>query len=588
MLVQTQRHLERLIHDGLMQVAQKQQLNQDNLPIARLERPKVAEHGDVATNIAMQIAKSWKMIPKDLANYLVQEIEQLDPRKEIISSLEIAGPGFINIRLSNVVKQSVVQQILNQGQSFGILPPQEEPPVLIEFVSANPTGPLHVGHGRQAALGDILASVIQTQGRKVHREFYYNDAGVQIQNLAISTQARINGLEPGMEGWPENAYNGMYIKDIALAYLAGQTISAADLAPVVATKDPDNLENIQRFAVAYLRQEQDIDLKALGVHFDEYYLESSLYLDGSVEKIVADLAKLGKTYELDGALWLRTTDDGDDKDRVMKKTDGTYTYFVPDVAYHASKWARGYHSVINIQGSDHHGTIARVRSGIQGVATQRSWDVPKDYPQYILHKMVTVLKNGEEVKISKRAGSYVTVRDLIEWSGGVNDNLSETDRQAALQKGKDAVRFFLISRKADTEFVFDIDLALQQNDENPIFYVQYAHARICSILRQWAGDESALKTVTLEKLASKAADDLMRRLSQYPQMLTDAAKDLTPHSVAFYLRDLAADFHSFYNSDRVLVEDEELKNARLALLLATKQVVANGLGILGVNAPEKM
>ncbi len=588
MLVQTQRHLERLIHDGLMQVAQKQQLNQDNLPIARLERPKVVEHGDVATNIAMQIAKSWKMIPKDLANYLVQEIEQLDPQKEIISSLEIAGPGFINIRLSNVVKQSVIQQILNQGQSFGILPPQEEPPVLIEFVSANPTGPLHVGHGRQAALGDILASVIQTQGRKVHREFYYNDAGVQIQNLAISTQARINGLEPGMEGWPENAYNGMYIKDIALAYLAGQTISAADLAPVVATKDPDNLENIQRFAVAYLRQEQDIDLKALGVHFDEYYLESSLYLDGSVEKIVADLAELGKTYELDGALWLRTTDDGDDKDRVMKKTDGTYTYFVPDVAYHASKWARGYHSVINIQGSDHHGTIARVRSGIQGVATQRSWNVPKDYPQYILHKMVTVLKNGEEVKISKRAGSYVTVRDLIEWSGGVNDNLSETDRQTALQKGKDAVRFFLISRKADTEFVFDIDLALQQNDENPIFYVQYAHARICSILRQWAGDDSALKTVPLAKLASKAADDLMRRLSQYPQMLSDAAKDLTPHSVAFYLRDLAADFHSFYNSDRVLVEDEELKNARLALLLATKQVVANGLGILGVNAPEKM
>jgi len=588
MLVQTQKHLERLIHDGLMQVAQQYQLNPENLPVARLERPKVAEHGDVATNIAMQIAKSWKMSPKDLAGYLVQQIEQLDAQKEIISTLEIAGPGFINIRLSNEVKQSVVQEILSQGHSFGILPPQEEPPVLIEFVSANPTGPLHVGHGRQAALGDILASVIQTQGRKVHREFYYNDAGVQIQNLAISTQARIHGLEPGMEGWPENAYNGMYIKDIANAYLSGQTISAADLAPVIASKDPEDLENIKRFAVAYLRQEQDIDLKALGVHFDEYYLESSLYSDGSVAQIVSDLTELGKTYELDGALWLRTTDDGDDKDRVMKKSDGSYTYFVPDVAYHASKWSRGYHQVINIQGSDHHGTIARVRSGIQGVAAQRSWSVPKDYPQYILHKMVTVLKNGEEVKISKRAGSYVTVRDLIEWSGGVNENLSDDERLAALQKGKDAVRFFLISRKADTEFVFDIDLALQQNDENPIFYVQYAHARICSILRQWAGDEASLKTVTLKKLASKAADDLMRRLSQYPQMLSDAAKDLTPHSVAFYLRDLAADFHSFYNSDRVLVEDEELKNARLALLLATKQVLANGLGILGVNAPEKM
>ena len=588
MLLQTQRQLERLIHEGLMQVAKNKQLDHQTLPVPRLERPKVAEHGDVATNIAMQIAKSWKMNPKELAGELVKEIEQLDAQKEVISSLEIAGPGFINLRLSCTVKQSVIQHILEQGPLFGIELAKDEPPVLIEFVSANPTGPLHVGHGRQAALGDILASVIQTQGRKVHREFYYNDAGVQIQNLAISTQARINGLEPGMDGWPENAYNGLYIKDIADAYLNGQTISAADLAPVIASKDPKDLENIKRFAVAYLRQEQDIDLKALGVHFDEYYLESSLYLDGGVESIVADLTKQGKTYDLDGALWLRTTDDGDDKDRVMKKTDGTFTYFVPDVAYHASKWARGYHEVINIQGSDHHGTIARVRSGVQGVASQRGWEIPKDYPHYVLHKMVTVLKNGEEVKISKRAGSYVTVRDLIEWSGGVQEGLSETERLAALQKGKDAVRFFLISRKADTEFVFDIDLALQQNDENPIFYVQYAHARICSILRQWAGDEAILKIAQLEKLEGRAADDLMRRLSEYPQMLTDAARDLTPHSVAFYLRDLAADFHSFYNSDRVLVDDQVLKSARLALLLATKQVIANGLGILGVNAPEQM
>jgi arginyl-tRNA synthetase len=588
MLLQTQRQLERLIREGLMHVAKNKQLDCQTLPVPRLERPKVAEHGDVATNIAMQIAKSWKMNPKELAGELVKEIELLDAQKEVISSLEIAGPGFINLRLSSTVKQSVIQHILGQGPLFGIEHPKDEPPVLIEFVSANPTGPLHVGHGRQAALGDILASVIQTQGRKVHREFYYNDAGVQIQNLAISTQARINGLEPGMEGWPENAYNGLYIKDIADAYLSGQTISAADLAPVIASKDPQDLENIKRFAVAYLRQEQDIDLKALGVHFDEYYLESSLYLDGGVESIVADLTKQGKTYDLDGALWLRTTDDGDDKDRVMKKTDGTFTYFVPDVAYHASKWARGYHEVINIQGSDHHGTIARVRSGVQGVASQRGWEIPKDYPHYVLHKMVTVLKNGEEVKISKRAGSYVTVRDLIEWSGGVQEGLSETERLAALQKGKDAVRFFLISRKADTEFVFDIDLALQQNDENPIFYVQYAHARICSILRQWAGDETILKTAQLEKLEGRAADDLMRRLSEYPQMLTDAARDLTPHSVAFYLRDLAADFHSFYNSDRVLVDDEVLKMARLALLLATKQVIANGLRILGVNAPEQM
>jgi arginyl-tRNA synthetase len=380
----------------------------------------------------------------------------------------------------------------------------------------------------------------------------------------------------------------MYISDIAKAYLQGQTISAADLEPVVASKDPQNLENIKRFAVAYLRQEQDIDLKALGVYFDEYYLESSLYTDGSVEKIIADLKDLGKTYEQDGALWLKTTQDGDDKDRVMRKSDGTYTYFVPDVAYHASKWARGYHEVINIQGSDHHGTIARVRSGVQGVSEKRNWDIPKDYPSYVLHKMVTVMKNGEEVKISKRAGSYVTVRDLIEWSGGVKDDLSEEDRNAALQKGKDAVRFFLISRKADTEFVFDIDLALQQTDENPIFYVQYAHARICSILRQWGGDTATLEQADLHPLFGRAADDLLRRLSEYPQMLTDAAKDLSPHNVAFYLRDLAADFHSFYNADRVLVDEIEIRNARLALLLASKQVLANGLAILGVNAPEKM
>ena len=588
MLANTQLHIQQLIQQGLTNIAQRYQLDTSALPMPRLERPKVAEHGDLATNIAMQLAKGWKMNPKELATSLVQEVDQLDPLKEVIAGLEIAGPGFINIRLSQVVKQAVVGVVLDQGEAYGIQSSAIDAPILVEFVSANPTGPLHVGHGRQAALGDILSSVLQTQGRKVHREFYYNDAGVQIQNLAISTQARMKGFEPGQAGWPENAYNGLYIQEIAQSYLAGNTIVAADLAPVVASKDPDNLENIRLFAVAYLRQEQDIDLKALGVHFDQYYLESSLYTDGSVAQIVADLGKIGKTYEQDHALWLRTTDDGDDKDRVMKKSDGTYTYFVPDVAYHASKWSRGYHSVINIQGSDHHGTIARVRSGIQGVAQERSWEIPKDYPSYILHKMVTVLKNGEEVKISKRAGSYVTVRDLIEWSGAVIENMSEQERIAAMQKGRDAVRFFLISRKADTEFVFDIDLALQQNDENPIFYVQYAHARICSIFRQWAGNASSLKTAPLSGLVGRAADDLMRRISEYPQMLTDAANELSPHYVAFYLRDLASDFHSFYNSDRVLVDDEALKQARLALLLAAQQTLANGLSILGVNAPEKM
>jgi arginyl-tRNA synthetase len=446
---------------------------------------------------------------------------------------------------------------------------------MIEFVSANPTGPLHVGHGRQAALGDALANLLATQGIKVHREFYYNDAGVQIANLALSVQARLNGLKPGDAAWPEQAYNGEYIAEIAAAFKASDQYQ-------------DELEAIRQFAVAYLRNEQDIDLKTFGVQFDCYYLESSLYTDGSVAQIVEDLQSIGKTYEGEGALWLKTTDDGDDKDRVMRKSDGSFTYFVPDVAYHASKWKRGFEKVINVQGSDHHGTIARVRSGLQGVAQKRGWDIPKTYPDYVLHKMVTVMRHGEEVKISKRAGSYVTVRDLVEWSGGITPDMTPEEKEVALQRGRDAVRFFLISRKADTEFVFDIDLALQQNDENPVFYVQYAHARISSILQQWGGQTSDLATADLSLLDSKASDHLLRRLAEYPEVLTDAAADLAPHALAFYLRDLAGDFHTFYNADRVLVDDQNLKLARLALLSATRQVLQNGLKVLGVSAPAKM
>jgi arginyl-tRNA synthetase len=452
---------------------------------------------------------------------------------------------------------------------------------MIEFVSANPTGPLHVGHGRQAALGDALANLLATQGIKVHREFYYNDAGVQIANLALSVLARLNGLKPGDVDWPESAYNGEYIAEIAAAYQVSPSYRD-DLSEV------DKAEAIRQFAVAYLRNEQDIDLKTFGVQFDCYYLESSLYTDGSVAKIVEDLQDIGKTYESEGALWLKTTNDGDDKDRVMRKSDGTFTYFVPDVAYHTSKWSRGFKKVINVQGSDHHGTIARVRSGLQGVAQKRGWDIPKSYPEYVLHKMVTVMRHGEEVKISKRAGSYVTVRDLVEWSGGITPEMTAEARELALQRGRDAVRFFLISRKADTEFVFDVDLALQQNDENPVFYVQYAHARICSILSQWGGQAAMLKEADLSLLQSKASDHLLRRLAEYPEILHDAATDLAPHALAFYLRDLAGDFHTFYSTDRVLVDDLALRLARLALLSATRQVLENGLKVLGVSAPAKM
>ena len=548
-----------------------------DVPQPRLERPKAVDHGDVACNIALQLSKAWKLNPRDLAQALVERLQLQSGFGDLIASCEIAGPGFINFRLTKAAKTKVITEILGAKSQFGVLPQGSGvvPSAMIEFVSANPTGPLHVGHGRQAALGDALANLLGTQGIAVHREFYYNDAGVQIANLALSVQARLQGLKPGDANWPEQAYNGEYIAEIAAAFKASPEYR-------------EDLEAIRQFAVAYLRNEQDIDLKTFGVQFDCYYLESSLYADGSVAQIVDDLQTIGKTYEAEGALWLKTTDDGDDKDRVMRKSDGSFTYFVPDVAYHTSKWKRGFEKVINVQGSDHHGTIARVRSGLQGVALKRGWDIPKSYPDYVLHKMVTVMRNGEEVKISKRAGSYVTVRDLVEWSGGVTPDMAPAERELALQRGRDAVRFFLISRKADTEFVFDIDLALQQNDENPVFYVQYAHARICSILAQWGGQAADLVAADLSLLDSKASDHLLRRLAEYPEVLADAAADLAPHALAFYLRDLAGDFHTFYNADRVLVDDQALKLARLALLSATRQVLENGLKLLGVSAPAKM
>jgi len=581
MLLTNKNRLIKMLGVALQGLAEERGLGESPQP--RLERPKAADHGDIACNIALQLSKAWKLNPRELAQALVERLEQQPSYSDLIAYCEIAGPGFINFRLSNSAKTSVVQEVLTAGSQFGQLTPKDAPvpSAMIEFVSANPTGPLHVGHGRQAALGDALANLLATQGIKVHREFYYNDAGVQIANLALSVQARLNGLKPGDTSWPENGYNGEYIAEIASTYKAAPSYRD-DLS------DAEKIEAIRQFAVTYLRNEQDIDLKTFGVKFDCYYLESSLYTDGSVAKIVEELQSIGKTYESEGALWLKTTDDGDDKDRVMRKSDGSFTYFVPDVAYHASKWNRGFEKVINVQGSDHHGTIARVRSGLQGVAQKRGWHIPKTYPDYVLHKMVTVMRHGEEVKISKRAGSYVTVRDLVEWSGGITPEMTATERELALQRGRDAVRFFLISRKADTEFVFDIDLALQQNDENPVFYVQYAHARICSILAQWGGQVSDLQSADLSLLQSKASDYLLRRLAEYPEMLTDAAADLAPHALAFYLRDLAGDFHTFYNADRVLVDDAALKFARLALLLATRQVLENGLKVLGVSAPAKM
>jgi arginyl-tRNA synthetase len=539
---------------------------------AAFESPKVAAHGDLAVTAAMQLAKPLKLNPRQVGEQLRTALLAQPVYQQWVSDIDIAGPGFINLRLKPEAKQQTVREVLQAGPGFGTAPArsgEDGQKLLVEFVSANPTGPLHVGHGRQAALGDAICNLFATQGWRVHREFYYNDAGVQIGTLASSTQLRAQGVKPGDAGWPsgENAaaYNGEYIQDIANDFLAKKTVHADDRA-FTASGDVNDLDGMRQFAVAYLRHEQDLDLQAFAVKFDHYYLESSLYTSGRVEATVNKLIAAGKTYEQDGALWLKSTDYGDDKDRVMRKSDGSFTYFVPDVAYHIAKWERGFTKVINIQGTDHHGTIARVRAGLQAANV----GVPQGYPDYVLHTMVRVVKGGEEVKISKRAGSYVTLRDLIEWTS------------------KDAVRFFLLSRKPDTEYTFDVDLAVQKNNDNPVYYVQYAHARICSVLAVWGGDRVSLQGADLSPLTSPPAQALMLLLAKYPAMLTAAARDFAPHDVTFYLRELAASYHSYYDAERILVDDEAVKLARLALVSATAQVLHNGLAVLGVSAPQKM
>jgi arginyl-tRNA synthetase len=531
---------------------------------AAFETPKSAAHGDLATNAAMQLAKPLKLNPRQVADTLSTALQAQPDFARWVQDIEIAGPGFINFRLKPEAKHQTVREVLSAGERYGRAPGTGQK-MLVEFVSANPTGPLHVGHGRQAALGDALCELFASQGWEVTREFYYNDAGAQIHTLAVSTQARARGHKPGDALWPEPAYNGDYIADIAEDFKARKTVASDDRA-VTASGDVEDLEAIREFAVAYLRREQDLDLKAFDVRFDNFYLESSLYTSGRVDRAVQLLKDAGKTYEQDGALWLKSTDYGDDKDRVMRKSDGGYTYFVPDVAYHLAKWERGFTKAINIQGMDHHGTIARVRAGLQAAGQ----GVAPGYPDYVLHTMVRVMRGGEEVKISKRAGSYVTLRDLIEWTS------------------KDAVRFFLLSRKPDTEYVFDIDLALARNNENPVYYVQYAHARICSVLASWGGDVAQLAQADLSALDSAAAQALMLKLAQYPDMLMHAAAGLAPHDVAFYLRELAASYHSYYDAERILVDDERLKRARLALVAGTRQVLHNGLAVLGVSSPSKM
>jgi arginyl-tRNA synthetase len=536
--------LERILEEGVGKIAPGAQRS----PVV-LEKPRRPEHGDYSCTAPLQLAKVLGRSPRQIAEELRSATLQAIAEAGISEPLEIAGAGFLNIRLRNSAKQAIIVEILKQGAGFGRAKAVRPEKVMVEFVSANPTGPLHVGHGRQAALGDALAALLESQGHQVTREFYYNDAGAQIQNLALSVQARARGIEPGGAGWPADGYAGDYIADIAKEI-----------------GDVNDLDAIRRHAVAYLRKEQDADLQAFGVKFDVYYLESSLYTDGRVDATVKALVASGKTYEKDGALWLRTTEYGDDKDRVVRKSDASYTYFVPDVAYHVAKWERGFAKVINVQGTDHHSAVTRVRAGLQALGI----GIPQGYPDYVLHSLVKVMRGGAEVKISKRAGSYVTVRDLIDWVG------------------RDAVRFFLVSRKADTEFTFDVDLALAKSEENPVYYVQYAHARICSMFAQWGGAPAALARAALDSLGGDKELQLAQRLAEYPAMVATAASELAPHAVAFYLRALAGDFHSYYNAERILVEDETLRDARLALCAAVRQTLANGLALLGVSAPEKM
>ena len=531
------------------------QLGASTVDVA-VERPRDSTHGDLATNLALTLAKTLGEKPRAIAERLVANIQL---PSGLVRKMEIAGPGFINFFLAEAQVVGALPGLLAAGSTYGRSDVGQGRPVNVEFVSANPTGPLHVGHGRQAALGDAIASLLEWTGWRVSREFYYNDGGGQITNLAHSVQARIAQLRGRSVEIPEGGYHGEYIREIAERYLAAHPKDAGGA----------DLDAIRRFAVEALREEQDRDLQAFGVRFDVYSLESALYTDGKVDETERRLVAAGHTYEKDGARWLRTTDFGDDKDRVMRKSaakGGDYTYFVPDVAYHVTKWERGFTRAINVQGADHHGTVLRVRVGLQAL----EMGIPDGYPEYVLHQMVTVMRGGEEVKISKRAGSYLTIRDLVD------------------EVGRDAVRYFFLMRKSDTHFVFDVDLAKSQTEENPVFYVQMAHARMSGIFRVAARDPESVQAIgaDLSSLTQPEEIELIKELAEFPETVQRAAAALEPNRLTTYLEGLARVAHAWYHKYRVLGEPEEA--ARLVLARAARQVLANGLTLLGIGAPERM
>ena len=513
-----------------------------------LERPRESSHGDWATNLAMVLAKPLKARPREIAERLR---DSMSLESAGVSKIDIAGPGFMNFWIDAGRIASGLREIIAANESFGSSKVGAGRVVNVEFVSANPTGPLHVGHGRQAALGDAISTLLEVTGWTVTREFYYNDAGVQIDNLAASVEARINELRGKPAQVPEGGYHGEYIRELAERYNASE----------------EGL-SVREFAVRELRKEQDLDLQTFGVRFDHYFLESSLYTDGMVDDTVRLLIASGKTYEHEGALWLRTTDFGDDKDRVMRKSDGTYTYFLPDVAYHIAKWKRGFRRAIDVQGADHHSTVTRVRAGLQAL----DMGVSEKYPEYVLHQMVTVMKHGEEVKISKRAGSYVTVRDLVN------------------EVGRDAVRYFFLMRKSDSQLIFNVDLAASQSEENPVYYIQMAHARMCGIFRVGEIDPESVtaENVNFDVLSEPEEQELIKALLDFPAVVESAAETLEPQRVATYLLETARLAHLWYHKHHVLEQAEDVTRARLALARGAQIVLRNGLGILGITAPERM
>ena len=529
--------------------------------IIQVSRPKKIQHGDFSTNVSLPLAKIQKKPPLEIANEIVKHI----PASPLIEKVEIAGAGYINFFLSSEARVKLINLILMEKENFGKSSFGKKQKVQVEFVSANPTGPLHVGHGRGAAIGDSIARLLDATGWDVTKEFYYNDAGAQINSLSLSVQARAKKISPTDEEFPKDGYQGEYINEIADGFLSKAEFNFKSNM-IRPSGDIENLQALKEFSVAYLRHEQDLDLEAFNVDFNVFSLESSLYKNGQVDQIVKMLIENGHTYEKDDALWLKTTSFGDDKDRVMRKTDGEYTYFVPDIAYHLDKWERGFKRVINEQGADHHSTINRVRGGLQALNMQ----IPLKWPEYILHQMITVMKNKKEVKISKRAGSYVTLRDLID------------------EVGCDATRYFLTARRPDSQLIFDINLAKTKNNENPVYYIQYAHARISRVLEQWNGNKESLYVTNGDSIKNLNELRLIKSISEFPEVVFQAAGELAPHQIANYLKDCAAEFHSYYNDTKFLIDDKDIMENRLALIRATQFILSNGLKLLGISAPNKM